>query len=136
VWDMLVTMGGSVILAEFPELCGAEQELSDRGIDETTAEKFRQLMKTYNAKAVADGSGFYMNPSPGNIRDGLITDAIKSAGAAKNGGNSPVTVVVDYPEVANAPGLHLLCTPGNDVDSTTAEVAAGANIVLFTIGLG
>src|SRR5690606_29057057 len=118
--DMLVTMGGSVILAEFPELCGVEQELSDRCVDEATAEKFMHLMKTYNAKAEADGSGFYMNPSPGNIRDGLITDAIKSAGAAKKGGNSPVTAVVDYPGVANASGLNLLCTPGNDVESTTA----------------
>jgi len=134
--DILVSLGGSVILAEFPELCGVEQELSDRCIDEATAEKFMHLMKTYNAKAEADGSGFYMNPSPGNIRDGLITDAIKSAGAAKKGGSSPVTAVVDYPELANEPGLNLLCTPGNDVESTTAEVAAGANVVLFTTGLG
>lgn len=134
--DMLIALGGSVILAEFPELCGVEQELSDRCIDEATAEKFMHLMKTYNAKAEADGSGFYMNPSPGNIRDGLITDAIKSAGAAKKGGTSPVTAVVDYPELANMPGLNLLCTPGNDVESTTAEVAAGANVVLFTTGLG
>lgn len=136
VSDILVSLGGSVILAEFPELCGVEQELSDRCIDEPTAEKFMHLMKTYNAKAEADGSGFYMNPSPGNIRDGLITDAIKSAGAAKKGGSSPVTAVVDYPELANEPGLNLLCTPGNDVESTTAEVAAGANVVLFTTGLG
>jgi len=134
--DMMVTMGGSVILSEFPELCGVEQELSDRCIDEGTAEKFIHLMRTYNAKAEADGSGFYMNPSPGNIRDGLITDAIKSAGAAKKGGTSPVAAVIDYPELANGPGLNLLCTPGNDVESTTAEVAAGANIVLFTTGLG
>lgn len=134
--DMLVAMGGSVILSEFPELCGVEQELSDRCVDEPTAEKFMHLMKTYNAKAEADGSGFYMNPSPGNIRDGLITDAIKSAGAAKKGGSSPVTAVVDYPELANGAGLNLLCTPGNDVESTTAEVAAGANVVLFTTGLG
>ena len=136
VSDILVTLGGSVILAEFPELCGVEQELSDRCIDEATAERFMHLMKTYNAKAEADGSGFYMNPSPGNIRGGLITDAIKSAGAAKKGGTSPVTQVVDYPELADKPGLNLLCTPGNDVESTTAEVAAGANIVLFTTGLG
>src|SRR5690606_28300149 len=86
--DMMVSLGGSVILAEFPELCGVEQELSDRCIDEDTATKFMELMTTYNAKAEADGSGFYMNPSPGNIRDGLITDAIKSAGAAKKGGTS------------------------------------------------
>ncbi len=134
--DMLVSMGGSVILAEFPELCGVEQELSDRCVNEEIASEFMHLMRTYNAKAEADGSGFYMNPSPGNIRDGLITDAIKSAGAAKKGGTSPVTAVVDYPGVANKPGLNLLCTPGNDVESTTAEVAAGANIVLFTTGLG
>lgn len=134
--DILVTLGGSVILAEFPELCGVEQELSDRCVDEDTADKFMELMRVYNAKAEADGSGFYMNPSPGNIRDGLITDAIKSAGAAKKGGTSPVTAVIDYPELANKPGLNLLCTPGNDVESTTAEVAAGANIVLFTTGLG
>jgi len=134
--DMLVTMGGSVILSEFPELCGVEQELSDRCLTEDMAERFMHLMKVYNAKAEADGSGFYMNPSPGNIRDGLITDAIKSAGAAKKGGTSPVTAVADYPELANYPGLNLLCTPGNDVESTTAEVAAGANVVLFTTGLG
>lgn len=134
--DMLVTLGGSVILSEFPELCGVEQELSDRCINEETAAKFMELMKTYNAKAEADGSGFYMNPSPGNIRDGLITDAIKSAGAAKKGGTSPVQAVIDYPGLANGPGLNLLCTPGNDVESTTAEVGAGANIVLFTTGLG
>lgn len=136
VSDMLVAMGGSVILSEFPELCGVEQELSDRCVDETTALRFMELMQTYNARAEADGSGFYANPSPGNIRDGLITDAIKSAGAAKKGGTSPVTAVVDYPGVANKPGLNLLCTPGNDVESTTAEVGAGANVVLFTTGLG
>lgn len=134
--DMMVTMGGSVILAEFPELCGVEQELSDRCIDDTTAMKFMDLMRTYNAKAEADGSGFYANPSPGNIRDGLITDAIKSAGAAKKGGTSPVTAVLDYPEKVTKPGLNLLCTPGSDVESTTAEVASGANLVLFTTGLG
>lgn len=136
VSDMLVALGGSVILSEFPELCGVEQELSDRCVDEATALRFMELMQTYNARAEADGSGFYANPSPGNIRDGLITDAIKSAGAAKKGGTSPVMAVVDYPGVANKPGLNLLCTPGNDVESTTAEVAAGANVVLFTTGLG
>lgn len=134
--DMLVQVGGTVILSEFPELLGVEQELSDRCVDVDTAEKFMHLMRTYNAKAEAEGSGFYMNPSPGNIKDGLITDAIKSAGAAKKGGSSPVTAVIDYPEKANTPGLNLLCTPGNDVESTTAEVGAGANIVLFTTGLG
>lgn len=134
--DLLVALGGSVILSEFPELCGVEQELSDRCVDTAIAERFGNLMHTYNARAVAVGSGFDMNPSPGNIRDGLITDAIKSAGAAKKGGTSPVTAVLDYPEKVTKPGLNLLCTPGNDVESTTAEVGSGANIVLFTTGLG
>jgi len=136
VSDMLVSLGGSVILSEFPELCGVEQELSDRCVDEETALKFIGLMSRYNALAEAGGSGFYANPSPGNIKDGLITDAIKSAGAAKKGGSSPVTDVLDYPQKITKPGLNLLCTPGNDVESATAEVASGANIVLFTTGLG
>jgi altronate hydrolase len=134
--DLLVALGGSVILAEFPELCGVEQNLSDRCVTVDDAKRFNSLMTTYNEKAEAVGSGFYMNPSPGNIKDGLITDAIKSAGAAKKGGTSPVTAVLDYPEKVTKPGLNLLCTPGNDVESTTAVVAAAANIVLFTTGLG
>ncbi len=134
--DLLVALGGSVILSEFPELCGVEQNLSDRCMDVPTAERFSQLMRTYNERAHAVGSGFDMNPSPGNIKDGLITDAIKSAGAAKKGGTSPVAAVLDYPEKVSKPGLNLLCTPGNDVESTTAEVGSGANIVLFTTGLG
>lgn len=134
--DLLVALGGTVILSEFPELCGVEQELSDRCVDRETALRFAHLMKTYNERAVAAGSGFDMNPSPGNIKDGLITDAIKSAGAAKKGGTSPVTDVVDYPVMVTRPGLNLLCTPGNDVESTTAEVGSGATVVLFTTGLG
>ena len=134
--DLLVALGGSVILSEFPELCGVEQDLSDRCTTVENAVNFSNLIKAYSNRAEAAGSGFYMNPSPGNIKDGLITDAIKSAGAAKKGGTSPVVDVLDYPEKVNYPGLNLLCTPGNDVESTTAEVAAGANIVLFTTGLG
>ena len=134
--DLLVALGGSVILSEFPELCGVEQNLSDRCVTTDTAKRFGNLMRTYNDRAKASGSGFDMNPSPGNIKDGLITDAIKSAGAAKKGGTSPVVDVLDYPEMVTKPGLNLLCTPGNDVESTTAEVAAGANVVLFTTGLG
>jgi altronate hydrolase len=134
--DLLVAMGGSVILAEFPELCGVEQNLIDRCLDKSKAERFADLVRTYSQRAEEAGSGFYMNPSPGNIKDGLITDAIKSAGAAKKGGTSPVADVLDYPEKVTQPGLNLLCTPGNDVESTTAEVGSGANIVLFTTGLG
>jgi len=93
-------------------------------------------MRAYAERAKAVGSALEMNPSPGNIRDGLITDAMKSAGAARKGGTSPITAVLDYPEYATASGLNLLCTPGNDVEAVTAQVGAGANVVLFTTGLG
>ncbi|MBC3541161.1 UxaA family hydrolase [Rufibacter sediminis] len=134
--DILVALGGKTVLSEFPELCGVEQELINRCESNKAAERFASLMRAYAASAEAVGSGFDMNPSPGNIRDGLITDAIKSAGAAKKGGTSPIVDVLDYPEYATKPGLNLLCTPGNDVECTTALVGAGTNIVLFTTGLG
>jgi altronate hydrolase len=134
--DLMAALGGKSILSEFPELCGAEQNLIDRCKDRELADKFISLMRTYAARAQAAGSGFDMNPSPGNIKDGLITDAMKSAGAARKGGTSPVDDVLDYPQYATAPGLSLLCTPGNDVEAVTAQVGAGANVVLFTTGLG
>lgn len=134
--DILVALGGKVLLAEFPELCGAEQELLDRCINNDIAKKFIDLMESYNELAKKVGSGFHMNPSPGNIKDGLITDAIKSTGAARKGGTSPVTDVLDYTEPAVKPGLNLVCTPGNDVEATTGKAASGANLILFTTGLG
>lgn len=134
--DMIVALGGTAVLSEFPELCGVEQELCNRCVDDPTAARFLDLMQKYEAAAVQSGSSFDMNPSPGNIRDGLITDAMKSAGAAKKGGISPITDVLDYPEPITKPGLNLLNTPGNDVESTTALGGSGANIILFTTGLG
>jgi altronate hydrolase len=134
--DLLVALGAKVLLAEFPELCGVEQEMIDRAVDKPTAEKFIKLMSDYDALAHSVGSGFYMNPSPGNIKDGLITDAIKSAGAAKKAGSAPIVDVLDYTEPATKPGLSLVCTPGNDVEATTGKAAAGATLILFTTGLG
>ena len=136
VSDLVVALGGTTILSEFPELCGVEQELIDRMVDQEKATKFDGLMRAYEQSAERVGSGFDMNPSPGNIKDGLITDAIKSAGAAKKGGTSPIVDVLDYTEYANKNGLNLLCTPGNDVESTTGLAGSGANIILFTTGLG
>jgi altronate hydrolase len=121
VSDIVVGLGGSAVLSEFPELNGVEQELINRCIDVNKAQKFAKIMRTYDAKANALGSGFYANPSPGNIKDGLVTDAIKSAGAAKKGGTSPIVDVLDYTEQVVHSGLNLLCTPG---------------IILFTTGLG
>ena len=134
--DLLVALGGKAILSEFPELNGVEQELLNRCVDDETARRFHDIMQRYAARAEAVGSGFAYNPSPGNIRDGLITDAIKSAGAARKGGTAPVASVLDYTEPATRPGLHLLCTPGNDVESTTGLAGSGANLIVFTTGLG
>ncbi len=134
--DLLVALKASTILAEFPELNGVEQELINRCRTKEAAEKFGNLMKAYNRRAIESGSGFHANPSPGNIKDGLITDAMKSAGAAKKGGSSPIVQVLDYTEKVTKSGLCLLCTPGNDVESTTGIAASGANIILFSTGLG
>lgn len=134
--DLVVSLGGQTLLAEFPELNGVEQELLNRCVTEEKAAKFEKLMRDYAGKAEEVGSAFAFNPSPGNIKDGLITDAIKSAGAAKKGGNAYVSDVLNYTERAEVPGLQLVCTPGNDVEATTGQTAAGANIILFTTGLG
>ncbi len=134
--DLLVALGGTTVLSEFPELNGVEQELINRCETTENAKKFAELMDAYSARAVALGSAFKNNPSPGNIKDGLITDAIKSAGAAKKGGTSLITDVLDYTEKVTKNGLNLLCTPGNDVESTTGLAGSGCNIICFTTGLG
>jgi altronate hydrolase len=134
--DIVAALGGKGILSEFPELCGVEQELINRCVSKAVSDRFIELMRDYAARAKAVHASFEMNPSPGNVRDGLLTDAMKSAGAAKKGGTSPVAGALDYTELATVPGLNLQCTPGSDVECVTAQVAAGANVVLFTTGLG
>ena len=131
-----MALGGSVILSEFPELCGVEQEMINRCTNREVAQRFVSLMEAYQERARAVGADFTMNPSAENIRDGLVTDAIKSAGAARKGGTSPIVDVQDYPGWVTKPGLNLLCTPGNDVESTTALAGAGATLLAFSTGLG
>jgi altronate hydrolase len=134
--DLVVGLGGTVMIAEFPELCGVEQELQNRAVTKEIAENFGFLMREYARRAALVGAGFDMNPSPGNIKDGLITDAIKSAGAAKKAGSSPIEDVLGYGQYVTKKGLNLVCTPGNDVLATTGMAGAGATIQLFTTGLG
>jgi len=136
VADLTVGLGGRVILSEFPELCGVEQEIVNRCESREIGDRFIEIMRNYEERVKEAGSGFHMNPSPGNVKDGLITDAIKSAGAARKGGTSPVVDVFDYPGWVTKDGLSLLCTAGNDVESTTAMAGAGANLILFSTGLG
>lgn len=136
VSDLVVALGGASILAEFPELAGAEPDLVRRAVTPELGRKFLDLMATYERAANACGASMGNNPSPGNIRDGLITDAIKSVGAGKKGGTSPVVDVQDYPGFIRKPGLTLLNSPGHDLEATTAMAGAGANLILFTTGLG
>src|SRR6202451_1453684 len=88
--DLLAALGGRSILSEFPELCGVEQELVNRSVSREVGDKYMNLMRDYAARAKAVFASFEMNPSPGNVRDGLLTDAMKSAGAAKKGGAATV----------------------------------------------
>jgi altronate hydrolase len=135
--DVVCALGGASVLSEFPELCGAEQDLCRRCESPELARRFAQLMEQYDAQARACGSGFDMNPSPGNIRDGLITDAIKSTGAATKAGTAPIVDVLDYGDtLRRTGGVSLLYAPGNDVECTTAMAGSGCNLILFTTGLG
>ncbi|WP_434777422.1 UxaA family hydrolase [Neisseria sp. Ec49-e6-T10] len=136
VSDIVVTLGGASALAEFPELCGAEGNMVSRCIHEQDKVHFLELMQHYEQEANSCGASISDNPSPGNIKDGLITDAIKSTGAAKKAGNAPISAVVDYSEPMAESGLSLVCTPGNDLEAVTGQVAAGANVVIFSTGLG
>jgi altronate hydrolase len=136
VSDLVVALGGASVLAEFPELAGAEPDLVRRAVAPELGRKFLELMAAYERAANACGASMDNNPSPGNIRDGLITDAIKSVGAGKKGGTSPVVDVQDYPGFIRKPGLTLLNSPGHDLEATTAMAGAGANLILFTTGLG
>lgn len=93
-------------------------------------------MMKYEEVANFEGASIADNPSPGNIKDGLITDAMKSAGAFKKGGKAPIVSIKDYGELMPDSGFSLVCTPGNDLEAVTGQVAAGANIILFSTGLG
>ncbi len=136
VSDYVVSLGGGSALAEFPELCGAEGNIISRCDTVEKKQKFIDLMAKYEKVANFFDTSISDNPSWGNIKDGLITDAIKSTGAAKKGGNAPVAAVVDYCEPMAESGLSLVCTPGNDVDAVTGQVASGCNVVIFSTGLG
>ncbi|MDR2352611.1 MAG: altronate dehydratase family protein [Deltaproteobacteria bacterium] len=136
VSDILIALGGASLLAEFPELCGAEGMITRRALSAEISGRFLELMRNYEKIANFHGTSLADNPSWGNIQDGLITDAMKSAGAAQKGGTAPVSAVLDYLEPMPERGLSLACTPGNDVLSVTAMAAAGCNLVLFSTGLG
>lgn len=136
VADRLVAMGGTALLAEIPEMFGAEGVLFRRCADEAAARALPELVGDFKDYFVRHGQVVYENPSPGNKAGGITTLEEKSLGCVQKGGSAPVSDVLRYGEAVKKRGLCVLQTPGNDLVSTTALAAAGAQLILFTTGRG
>jgi altronate hydrolase len=136
ITDRIVAQGGGAILTEVPEMFGAEQMLMNRAIDERVFREIERLVNDFKQYYAAHGRPIYENPSPGNREGGLTTLEEKALGATRKSGNATVTDVLRYGERMRGSGLALLEAPGNDAVSTTALVAAGATVILFTTGRG
>lgn len=134
--DAITTHGGSAILTEVPEMFGAEHLLMERCINEDIFHKTVNMINDFKLYYSQNNLPVYENPSPGNKEGGITTLEEKSLGCVQKGGMSPVVDVVSYGDRLKAPGLNLLNGPGNDLVSTTAMAAAGAQIILFTTGRG
>ena len=136
--DRITACGGGAILTEVPEMFGAEQILMNRAADERVFREIVSLINDFKAYFTRYGRPIYENPSPGNVAGGLTTLEEKSLGAIQKGGQATVTGVLRYGESAplRAAGLSLLESPGNDGVSSTAMVASGATLLLFTTGRG
>jgi len=134
--DQLCAAGGTPILTEIPEVFGAEQLLMRRAVDAGVFAGVVSVVNNFKQYFLDHGQPIYENPSPGNIAGGITTLEEKSLGAVQKGGRAPVSQVLLYGERASKPGLALLEAPGNDAVSSTALVAAGATLLLFTTGRG
>jgi altronate hydrolase len=134
--DRVTDMNGGVVLTEVPEMFGAEQVLMDRAVSETVFNDLVAMVNDFKEYFLRHGQPVYENPSPGNKAGGLTTLEEKSLGAIQKGGRAPVTRVVRYGDRAALHGLTLLEAPGNDGVSSTAMVASGATMLLFTTGRG
>jgi altronate hydrolase len=134
--DRICAAGGTAILTEIPEIFGAEHLLLERAVDEGVFRDAVTLVNDFKRYFLEHDQPIHENPSPGNIAGGITTLEEKSLGAVQKGGHAPLTQVLRYGERAKRPGLALLEAPGNDAVSSTALVAAGATILLFTTGRG
>jgi altronate hydrolase len=134
--DLLVRSGGTVILTEVPEFCGAEHILANRAKDASTGRAVYEMVDWYKDYAAQFGAVLNENPSPGNIAGGLLNITIKSLGAIAKAGTTRIEGVVGYAETPTAHGVNLMQGPGYDQESTPGLVAAGANVVVFTTGRG
>jgi altronate hydrolase len=134
--DLLVESGGTVLITEVPEFVGAEHILAGRAKDTATAQAVYSMVDWYKEYAGRVGAAPDQNPSPGNIKGGLLNITIKSLGAIAKAGSTRVEGTTDYATPPSGRGLHLMQGPGYDQESTPGLVAAGATVVVFTTGRG
>src|SRR5919205_224840 len=134
--DTLVRSGGTVLITEVPEFCGAEHIIAHRAKDAETGRAVYRMIDWYKDYASKFGAVLNQNPSPGNVAGGLLNITIKSLGAMSKAGTTRVEGVVEYAETPKGHGLHIMQGPGYDQESTPGLVAAGANVVVFTTGRG
>jgi altronate hydrolase len=134
--DLLVAQGAASVLAETPEIYGAEHLLTRRAVDRATGDKLVRLIEWWEDYTARNKGSMDNNPSPGNKQGGLTTILEKSLGAAAKGGTSPLTGVYKYGEPVTKPGFAFMDSPGYDPASVTGQIASGCNIVCFTTGRG
>ncbi len=134
--DLLVRSGGTVLITEVPEFCGAEHLLASRAKDAETGRAVYRMVDWYKEYASKFGAVLNNNPSPGNVAGGLLNITIKSLGAIAKAGTTRIEDVIEYAETAKSRGLNLMQGPGYDQESTPGLVAAGATVVVFTTGRG
>ena len=134
--DILVSLGGSTVLTEVPEMFGAEPMLFNRAESREVFERAVKMVADFKAYFTAHGEPVYENPSPGNRAGGITTLEDKSCGCVQKGGSAPVVDAIDYADGVCRQGLSMMSGPGNDLVSATALTAAGAQLILFTTGRG
>lgn len=134
--DLIVRNGGSVILAETPEIYGAEHLLLDRAISEPVAKKLLARIEWWKYYTRINNAELNNNPSPGNKAGGLTTILEKSLGAVAKSGTSSLNDVLEYAEQRTVAGFNFMDSPGYDPVSVTGQIASGANVVCFTTGRG
>lgn len=134
--DLLVSMGGSTVLTEVPEMFGAEPMLFDRAESREVFDKAVKVVGDFKRYFTSHGEVVYENPSPGNKAGGITTLEDKSCGCVQKGGSASVVDAIGYADPVVKKGLNMMSGPGNDLVSATALTAAGAHLVLFTTGRG
>jgi altronate hydrolase len=134
--DELVRRGAASVLAETPEIYGAEHLLTRRAVDRATGEKLLALIRWWEDYARLHGASIDNNPSVGNKAGGLTTIFEKSLGAVAKGGRAPLSAVYQYAEAVSGPGFAFMDTPGYDPVSMTGLMCGGCNVGVFTTGRG